>query len=398
MRILHVIGGIDLRAGGPTHAVRAMVGAQVRAGHDVSLLTTTFQNSADWLPEELFVQRMMADPAFDGAEVRLCRAYGRHWPWSSYLYSPACDQWLRRRLSNPSGRPDLVHMHGAFGHVIQAATRHARRYRVPYLLRPAGCLGVRALRAGHRRLKDLYVRLVLWPGLRDAGGLHATSPREADDLARLVDRRRIHVVPMGVDVPPPESAAARERLLGRFPRLKHRRIVLFLSRITAKKRPELLVEAVAALRPQYPDLLLVLAGEADAHEGAVRAALRRHRLEDAAVWTGFLDGADKQAAFAAATVFALPSLDENFGVAVVEAMAHGVAVLVTPEVASWVYVEASRGGAVVEGTLEGVTEGLRALLTSDDPKQGERARQYVQDHLSWTAVSRQLESVYRKVA
>ncbi|NLE44675.1 MAG: group 1 glycosyl transferase, partial [Chloroflexi bacterium] len=80
---------------------------------------------------------------------------------------------------------------------------------------------------------------------------------------------------------------------------------------------------------------------------------------------------------------------------VVEAMAHGVPSLVTPGVASHVYVDASGAGITVDDSLEAVVAGLRRLLESDRLATGEKGRRYVEQHLSWKSIARQIDLLYR---
>jgi len=113
------------------------------------------------------------------------------------------------------------------------------------------------------------------------------------------------------------------------------------------------------------------------------------------VFAGFLEGEAKQEALAGADLFVLPSIDENFGIAVVEAMAHGLPVVVTPGVAAHVYVDQSGGGLTVEGTVESLAEGMRKILNGDGPAMGRRARAFIEQYLSWPAVMRQYDQMYR---
>src|SRR4029077_20449871 len=110
------------------------------------------------------------------------------------------------------------------------------------------------------------------------------------------------------------------------------------------------------------EAMLVMAGSDSGGQPAVEESVRRHGLSERVLFCGFLEGEMKAAAFRAADVFVLPSIDENFGVAVVEAMSHGTPVLVTPGVATHVHVDASKCGLTVEGTPEAMAEALMRLL------------------------------------
>ena len=114
------------------------------------------------------------------------------------------------------------------------------------------------------------------------------------------------------------------------------------------------------------------------------------------VFAGFIQGEFKHGAFAAAELFALPSMHENFGIAVVEALAYGLPALVTPEVASHVYVDRSGAGITVEGNTEAIADGLKKLLEGDGSEMAGRGRPFVEQNLSWSSTVEQLGEVYRE--
>ena len=146
----------------------------------------------------------------------------------------------------------------------------------------------------------------------------------------------------------------------------------------------------------FPDVLLLIAGHDAGDQIRIVEAVRDAGLDDQHVLlTGFLAGELKSGAFATADVYLLPSRHENPGVAVVEAMAHGVPVLVTQGVASHVYVEASGCGATALGTPEALAEALQHLLESDRDELGQRGRSYVAQNLSWPSVVHEIDQMYR---
>lgn len=397
MRILHVIHSLDPRSGGPSNVVRNLVRQQVAGGHRVAVLATTVQSIEPWAPREQYVDGIMSDALLAEAEVYLGRAFGRRPPWSTYAYTPQCRWWLRRRLDCDELRPEVIHIHGLFSHLTSLAAGLARRHDVPYVLRPLGSLDTACYRMGRRRLKDIFSRLFLRKDLRGAACVHVTSALEAEELSRWAPDDKIRIIPNGADVPRLPAEEEAHLLLEKFPQLGGKEVVLFMSRVTAKKRPELLVEAIAELRGEGRDVVLLLAGTDDGRLALVRTTAARLGLEEAVVYAGFLQGELKRAAFALARVMALPSLDENFGIAVIEAMAHAVPVLVTREVGSHVYVTGSGGGLVVDGNAGAIAGGLRTLLDADRGELGLRGRSYVEQNLTWPAIARQVEEVYREI-
>jgi glycosyltransferase involved in cell wall biosynthesis len=397
MRVLHVIHSVDPRSGGPSHAVRSMVRAQSDAGHQVALLTTTIQSSEPWQPRESYVSCMQEDPAFAGIELYLGRAAGRRPPWSRYAYTPQCRAWLARRLATPELAPQVVHIHGVFSHLTPLAARQARRAGIPYIVRPAGSFGSQWLRTGRTRWKRGLTRWFVRGDMQQAALVHATSEAEADDLRRLAPGSRVRVLPLGVDMPEFDREAAAAAFRDRFPQLNGKRVLVFLSRLAPKKRPELAVEALALLRHEHPDTVLLFAGQDSGSLEVVRKTAQRLQVEEAVILAGFLQGEWKRGALAAADVFVLPSLDENFGVAVVEAMAHGVPCVVTRGVATHVYVDASGGGETAPGSPRGLADAVGRVLAGDPQAAGAAAREFVRENLSWPVIGARLEAMYSEL-
>ncbi|MEM4218232.1 MAG: glycosyltransferase, partial [Candidatus Methanomethylicaceae archaeon] len=259
MRILHVIHSIDPRSGGPSHALRGLVQAQVAQGQQVAVVTTTVQSAEPWAPGSEFVRRMLADPAFTGADLVLGRAWGRRRPWSRFSYCPQTVRMLARRLVNQDTRPDVIHIHGQFSHLTIRAAQLARRWKVPYIIRPAGSFDVECLKKGMAVWKHVFLTLFHRRDLRLAAAVHVTSQAEAEHLARLVPGCRLAVIPHGVELPPPASDGV-NTLLVRYPKLQAKRVILYMSRLHEKKRPLWLLEAFVRLQAEFPNLALLLAG------------------------------------------------------------------------------------------------------------------------------------------
>src|SRR5208337_3254417 len=97
-----------------------------------------------------------------------------------------------------------------------------------------------------------------------------------------------------------------------------RTLILFLSRLDAKKGLDLLLPAYAEIQRRHPGAMLVIAGDGEKdYVASLQARAAQLGVADGVVWTGFLDGAEKLAAFAAAHAFILPSYSENFGIVLV---------------------------------------------------------------------------------
>lgn len=384
LRILHVISSLAPRYGGPSQVCLELCGELARRGERVSIFTTDIDG-----PGRLDVpldQPMQAGEA----EVRFFPA---QWP-RRYVTS-----WpLARALQHAVPAQDIVHIHSLYLFPSTVAAHFCRRAGVPYLVRPHGTLDPYMFRR-HRARKWLYERLFEWRNLRRAAALHFTSLEE-QELTRplglptpgVVVAPGVHVERYAVersaaDPPPPWE----ER--------PGRRVILFLGRLNFKKGLDLLARAFTELARRRPDAHLVLAGpDDDGYGGTVRGWLGEAGVLDRCTFTGLLLGARKVAALQRADVFVLPSYSENFGVAVVEAMACGRPVVVSDRVNIWREIAQAGAGRVVSCDADAVGRGLAAVL--DDPHaaaMGERGRRLVAERFTWAAAGARMLEAYHGI-
>lgn len=384
MNVLHVVPTYvpARRHGGPVRAVHGLCRALAARGHRVTVLTTDVDG-----PETLDVP--LGRPVLvEGVTVWY---FPVHSPRRLYR-SPALGSALRREVV----RSEIVHLHSLFLWPIDAAARAARRARVPCMLAPRGMLvpDLFARRGGTR--KRLWLRLGGRRTIEGAAALHVTSDLEAAEAARFgLQLPPAAVVPNGVDAEPfgpAEEAAlspAVRAVLARAP------FVLFLGRVSWKKGLDRLVPAMAAV----PGAVLAVAGnDEEGYTPKLRRLAEEAGLAGRVVFLGAVDGADRAALLNRAAVLALPSHSENFGNAVLEALAVGCPAVVTPEVGLASLVSAEGCGIVAPGDPRALGEALRQVLADAERRQemGRRgalaARRY-----SWAAVAESMEEVYRSV-
>ena len=205
------------------------------------------------------------------------------------------------------------------------------------------------------------------------------------------------VIPVPVET---EAAEECDVFLSHFPIAAGRKIALFLSRIDPKKGIELLLEGFAAALTVDRSLLLVLAGAgSEDYVRTLKAKAEDLQVGRDVLWTGHLDGREKAAAFAAASLFILTSHSENFGVAPVEAMAAGVPVIISREVAISADVAATNGGLVVSRDRTELSDAIVSTLRDGaaTAQRVENARRLVRDKYSSRAVGLQLLDLYQSV-
>jgi len=176
------------------------------------------------------------------------------------------------------------------------------------------------------------------------------------------------------------------------------RRVLFLGRIAPIKNLDLLMRAFSQVGSSYPDLRLSIAGDGPLQEtGRLMSLADGLGIADRIDWLGFVQGLDKEAALRQATVLAMPSESENFGVAAVEALARGVPVVVSRGVGIADRVEANGAGIVCDAGADDLARCLKVLLDDAELRGecGARGRALFESEFSLMALGRNLRSAYQ---
>jgi glycosyltransferase involved in cell wall biosynthesis len=377
LNILHVIGSTAPRYGGPSLAVRAMAAGVASRGAKVTVAAT----NADG-PGRL-------DVPLDRAVIENGVEY-RHFEPSlpgEWKFSWSLTRWLFAHAA----RFDVLHVHAAFSYSTMAGCRAAWHAGVPYVLRPLGTLDPWSL--GHRSWKKRpYYGLIERAHLERASAIHVTSESEAAAITRLGFGRLTHVIPLGVDIPAGVGA----------PRATHDGPVrlLFLSRLHPKKELPVIFRAVRRLVDDGAAVRLTVAGTGDApYEAELRAQVASLGLGAHVDFVGHIEGEAKWAAFADADIYLLPSRQENFGIAVAEAMAAGLPVIVSDQVAISTDVLEADAGEVVAIDPEALANAI-ARLAGDDVRRarlGANAAKLARDRYSWSHTTDQLMSLYHMV-
>ena len=211
--------------------------------------------------------------------------------------------------------------------------------------------------------KWLYWPWAEYRALRDAAAVIFTSEEERLQARKSfwLYRANEKVSPLGVEASP-ISPKVKSEFLSRYPQLQNTRNFLFLGRLHPKKGCDILLEAFARLRSHESTSLILAGPDQVGWETDLRKQVARLNLTDYVVFTGMLQGALKQGAFASADAFVLPSHQENFGISVAEALAAGVPVLISNRVNIWREIDADRAGFVESDDLEGTNRLLQRWI------------------------------------
>jgi glycosyltransferase involved in cell wall biosynthesis len=370
VKILHIAPNISRAYGGPTYSLAAYSRAALAAGAELTIAAPCPASGDNWLARTL-----------PDAELRTFRSFGR----GAFVAAPALLSWLRRHGS----RFDVMHVHGLLNPISSLASRICIRHGWPLIIRPFGTMSRYTFMHRRGTIKRAYSAILDHRNLRRATAVHFTTDIERDESAWQGiswDDRAFVVPPPWLTVAGYDTREARA----------HRRTALFLSRLHPVKNVELLLDAWPLVQRASPDARLMIAGEGDpVYVRELR--FRAERLGSSVHFLGYVDGVAKQKLLADADLFVLPSLHENFGIAVLEALASGLPVVVTPEVQLSHFVEEHSLGLVAQRSPEALAHEIMGALGDDElnVRCRDQGAALVTQHFSLQTVGEQLLEMYR---
>lgn len=290
------------------------------------------------------------------------------------------------------GKPDVLHDNGIWLPHNHRLARIAADRGIPRVVSTRGMLEPWAME--HKHWKK---RLAWWfyqrRDLRQARCHHATSTAEADSIRALGLGVPVRVIPNGVDLPEVAQDAAGPHVgaMG----AGGARTALFLGRIHPKKGLPMLVEAWRRVRPAGWRLQIAGPDEAG-HRAEVENAVSAAGLGGAISFVGALEGRPKTSALLDADLFVLPTHSESFGMAIAEALAHGLPVLTT-SAAPWPMLAERGCGWWVAPTVDGIADALRQATSVDSATlqaMGVKGRALVAAEFGWERVAKQFVMAY----
>jgi len=385
MKILQVIPSLDPAFGGPTNAALGFSCGLARQGQEVTIFTTDAgANGRSGLPFQIPINIQNVETCYFPVQ------YLKHYKFSSSLV---------KALKENIPYFDVVHIHSLFQFSTLAASYYCRKYQKPYIIRPLGQLDPFVLRR-HSFCKRLYLWFFEYGNLERAYALHFTTEEEMNGCKLLGFKFHSVVIPLGIDLEEFHNLPPYGTFRSKYPELKDKKIILFLSRLNFKKGLDILVKAFAILTKERDDVCLVIVGpDNEGYGRKVKKWLSNEGVLNKAVFVGMLLGRDKLAVLRDSDIFVLPSYSENFGLAVIEAMACGLPVVISNKVNIFSDIKEASAGLVVETDPMQLFAAMKKIL--DEPQLqkelGDRARVLVERKFNWTVVTPQLIKVYESM-
>lgn len=386
MKILHVIPSVSPSLGGPTQVVLNLVKALRECSIEAEIVTTN-DNSTSLLDVPLYQKT-----EYEQVPVWFLPRFSP--PLKEFIFSPAITKWLWQNMSNY----DILDNHYLFSYASTCAGAIARWQNIPYTVRTMGQLSPWAL-AQSQRKKQVYSLLIERHNLQCAAAIHCTSVGEAEDVRNFGIKTPTVTLPLGVNQPE-KFLNAKQKIREIYQISPQVPIVLFLSRLHYKKRPDLLIRSLRKLALHQTKFHLILAGTGEPeYVQYLQNLVLESGLTQQTTFSGFVTGKDKNLLLQGSDLFVLPSFSENFGIAVAEALAHELPVIITPDIQIAPEISLANAGLIVPGEEEAMANAIAKLL--DNPEQryqlSENGQKLVKQRYSWNIIASQLTEVYRTI-
>lgn len=371
LRVAQVIAGLDPIYGGPSYSVPRLCEALAAAGAETMLLSVA---------NEAGGQREAYDRGY-----RDCR-FGWDYARTPVLRGLRSSQGLSRALRDAALSVDVIHNHGLWLMPNLRAGSAAAGGRTPLIISPRGMLAPAAL-AFSRLKKRAFWALLQGPATRGAACIHATSDQEYEEIRSFGLANPVAVIPNGIDLP---EAPAGQRMP------PAQRVVLSLGRVHPKKGLARLVRAWSKVEASCPEWRLRIAGPPEAgHDDELRVLAMALGLTRVSV-EGPIYGEAKTIAYQDADVFVLPTLNENFGLTVAEALAAGTPAISTKG-APWSGLDSEGCGWWIDHGIEPLAAALANAmeLPRDSLKaMGDKGREWMKLRFCWDRIAHDMLDVY----
>lgn len=339
LRVLHIIASVDMSEGGPIQAV--------------------VQNLEELPIDQVLEIVCLDDPQADYVQNFKGIVHALGPTKSGYRYTPKLKEWIQKNAKNY----DAAVIHGLWNHASIGGWQGCKASNLPYVVFTHGMLDPWFKKQYPiKHIKKQLFWLLQGRVLRDASYVLFTCEEEK----RLAEgvfwgyEYKSKVVAFGAPDIPKFNEDVEKAFHIAVPEVGNSPYLLFLSRIHEKKGCDLLLKAFAAIEKR-PNLKLVMAGPC--HDNLIfelQYLAKTLNISDRVYWPGMLQGAAKAGAFLGAEAFVLTSHQENFGIALAEALAYAKPVLITDKINIWREIENGKAGIVTTDTLEGAV----ALLKS----------------------------------
>ena len=363
MRVIQTVPSVDIESSGPSYSVVGLCRGLAANSVDVEL----------HVPGEVPID----DNSFKTfAYKRSTFFHMRGLEWSSSLL---------HGLKNACATADIIHSNSLWMIPNIYPYKAIAETRCKLVTAPRGTLATCSLDRS-RLKKAIFGFIAQKAALRRTDMFHATCKKEYEEIRNAGYRQPVAIVPIGMDIP--NVVRGKQNMSGQ--RLRR---VAFFGRLHPIKAVDNLIKAWGMIPNDGWELLI--AGPDCGAKTELESLVQEGRLPRVK-FVGEINGLDKYVFLSQADIYVLPSLTENFGITLAEALACG-----TPCIASqgtpWSGLEREKAGRWIPIGVEPLAAALKDMVAmSDDERStmGERGRRWIERDFSWQGIGFKMKAAY----
>ena len=378
MKILQVIEFFTPKRGGSVNSVYNLSKGLAKNGHEVTIITTDFEFDEEYA-KSIEKEHVTVIPFHCAANI------------ASFLVSPSIKKWLKANIKDF----DIVHMHNFRTYQNSVVCRYAKKNSVCYILQAHGSVKPFFARILFKKIFD-----VVWGKriLRTSSRFIAVSKNEATQYREMgIKSEKIFVIPNGIQLLSDIEKIHEKGYFRKKYKISDDFLILYLGRLHNIKGIDFLIQAFEKLTSRVSHIHLAIIGPDDGYYTTIIDTIKKFKLEDKITVIGFLDGAEKYAAYSDADVFVYPSKYEIFGISPFEAIQFDTPVIVSDGCGCGEFVEAANCGKIVRyNDIDNLVENIQLLIDNDKLSTCfiENGKKFIADNLTWDNIIKRIERVY----
>jgi len=381
MRILHVVASLSSEWGGPTKVVTELTEKLAEKGIEITIFSP-FKKGEELniiKPKGVKLQLFPQDFFIDKL-------------WTSFSLDFA------RTIKQNVHKFDIIHIHEIWHYPNYIASRAAKRASKPYLITIHGtlepwCLNYKAFK---KKIYSLFIQRRI---LREASAIHAITNEEVKHIRTFGADNSIIMIPNGIDPKKFINLPPREELESFYPKIKGKRIILFLGRIHPIKGLDLLAKAFEKIAREWDNAYLMIVGpDSEGYKIKIEKMLESEGVLSRVIFTGMLNGYEKLAALSRADICVVPSYSEVRSIVALEAMIYKLPVIITHQ-CQFQEIAEYGAGIIIEPDPKQLVEALNKLLNNPKlcKRMGENGRKLVLEKFTWDKIADKMIKVYEEI-
>lgn len=386
MKVLIVIPSFTECIGGPMQMITTLSKYYRKAGHEVSIATTNWDcNGIVNIETDIFHEYK------DYKIIYFKYIQSKFRLINQFCFSLSMYNFFKKHLREY----DVVHTHSVFLFPTFAAAYWAHQHKVPYFITPHGILQ-KELLSKNGFIKRLYSNMIEKRNLKYAAGVHCLTQYEQQSLQdQGFTTKHAFVIPNGIDCSVYDDIY-NDYFTTHFPEHEGKKKIVFLSRINWKKGLDTLIPAIAVLVQTTPNIHLFLAGpDNENYLAEINELIADYNVSEFITYVGVLKGKTKYSFLKSADVFVLPSYSEGFSMAVLESLAAGTPVVITPH-CNFDAVQSYNAGIIAEKNDSDLSSAIIQVI-ANQAQMSNNAFHLVNTHYQWNALATMMTKKYTHV-